>query len=241
MLTECALPGWMGNCNRKVSNAQSFINGTLPSRLGTLYSQIRATAPNARVTVVGYPRIFNGRDCSWFTWFSSSEMSKLNQTADLLNSRLSEAASATGFSFANPTSAFLGHAVCDRAEWINGLSSPISESFHPKVSGHRSGYYPTVSPVVAGATAALTKAVLTRSVAAADELAAQQSAYAELDARVTPKEFRVPDLTSARAKKAARKAGVDLGSRASIDKDGSDLLQAPGTAVGAHPLTRLLG
>ena len=131
-----------------------------------LYGQIRATAPNARVTVVGYPRIFNGRDCSWFTWFSSSEMSKLNQTADLLNSRLSEAASATGFSFANPTSAFLGHAVCDRAEWINGLSSPISESFHPKVSGHRSGYYPTVSPVVAGATVQLVRTAATASAAA---------------------------------------------------------------------------
>lgn len=218
VLTECALPGWMSNCNGKISTAQSFINNTLPSRLGTLYGQIRAKAPNARVTVVGYPRIFNGQDCSWLTWFSSSEMSKLNQTADLLNSRLSAAASAAGFSFANPTSAFLGHAVCDRAEWINGLSSPISESFHPKVSGHQSGYYPTVSPVLAGATARLTKAVLTRSAAAADDLAAQQSAYAELDARISPKEFRVPDLTSQRAKRAARKAGVDLRSRASIDR-----------------------
>ncbi len=218
VLTECALPGWMSNCNGKVSSAQNFINGTLPSRLGTLYGQIRAQAPTARVTVVGYPRIFNGKDCSWFTWFSSSEMSKLNQTADLLNSRLSAAASAAGFSFANPTSAFLGHAVCDRAEWINGLSSPISESFHPKVSGHQSGYYPTVSPVLAGATAALTKAVLTRSVAGAGELAAQQSAYADRDARITPQEFRAPDLTSSRAKKAARRAGVDLSSRASIDR-----------------------
>jgi hypothetical protein len=46
------------------------------------------------------------------------------------------AASAAGFAFANPTSRFVGHAVCDADERINGLSSPISESYHPKVIGH---------------------------------------------------------------------------------------------------------
>src|SRR6476660_9515260 len=142
VLTECAQPGWMSNCDGAINTAQSFINATLPSRLATLYSGIRSRAPYARVVVVGYPRIFNGQDCNAFTWFSPAEESRLNQTADLLNSRLAAAASAAGFSFADPTSRFVGHAVCDADEWINGLSNPISESYHPKVTGHRDGYTP---------------------------------------------------------------------------------------------------
>ena len=136
VLTTCALPGWMSNCNGAINTAQSFINATLPSRLSTLYSGIRSRAPYAKVVVVGYPRIFMGEDCNAFTWFSPAEESRLNQTADLLNSRLAAAASAAGFSFADPTSRFIGHAVCDRDEWINGLSNPISESYHPKATGH---------------------------------------------------------------------------------------------------------
>jgi hypothetical protein len=35
----------------------------------------------------------------------------------------------------NPTSVFIGHAVCGSPEWINGLSNPIGESYHPNVTG----------------------------------------------------------------------------------------------------------
>ena len=75
-------------------------------------------------------------------------------TADLLNSLLASVASAHGFGFANPTSAFIGHAVCDNPEWINGLSNPISESYHPNQAGHASGYAPVVGGVLGFAFAA---------------------------------------------------------------------------------------
>jgi lysophospholipase L1-like esterase len=145
VITECAQPGWMSNCDGKINTAQSYINNTLPGSLATLYSSIRSKAPNARVVVVGYPRLFQGEDCNAGTWFSPSEETRLNQTADLLNSKLSAAASAKGFAFANPTNAFIGHAVCDDVEWLNGLSNPISESYHPNRSGHASGYKPLVN------------------------------------------------------------------------------------------------
>ncbi|MGH3496447.1 MAG: hypothetical protein ACRDP1_03165 [Nocardioidaceae bacterium] len=44
-------------------------------------------------------------------------------------------AAAHGFSFVNPESAFVGHAVCDSPEWLNGLSYPVMESYHPNRSG----------------------------------------------------------------------------------------------------------
>jgi lysophospholipase L1-like esterase len=135
VITECAKPSWLGNCTGAINNAQSIINNTLPGRLNGLYGSIKSKAPSARVVVVGYPRLFNGTDCNAGTFFSPTEMTRLNQTADLLNAKVAAAASAAGFSFVNPTSVFIGHAVCGSPEWINGLSNPVSESYHPNVAG----------------------------------------------------------------------------------------------------------
>ena len=101
--------------------------------------------------MVGYPRIFMGEDCNALTWFSGSEMTRLNQTADMLKNQVSAAATRAGanFVFRDVIPAFIGHAVCDGGggsskEWINGLSNPVGESYHPKITGHASGYYPAV-------------------------------------------------------------------------------------------------
>jgi lysophospholipase L1-like esterase len=209
VLTECALPGWASNCNGKINTAQTYINTTLPSALSTLYAGIRSRAPYAKVVVVGYPRIFNGEDCNALTWFSPDEEARLNQTADLINSRTAAAAAAAGFSFANPTSAFVGHAVCDDQEYLNGLSYPVSESYHPNVLGHSNGYTPVVSSTVGGAFAVTAK-VRAAAAASARSQAALQRQYAAADRRITPESFVAPDLTSPEVRRAARKAGIDL-------------------------------
>jgi len=160
--------------------------------------------------VVGYPRIFMGEDCNAATWFSPSEETRLNQTADLLNSKISAAASARGFLFANPTSRFIGHAVCDNPEWINGLSNPISESYHPNRTGHASGYAPLVSPLLTGGPARISAAVLARAADSAGALAAQKRQYAAGDRSIRPEVFRLPDLHSPEVRAAARAHGIDL-------------------------------
>lgn len=210
VLTECAQPGWMSNCSGAIDTAQSYINNTLPGKLSTLYASIRSKAPNAKVVVVGYPRIFNGEDCNAGTWFSPSEESRLNATADLLNSKTSAQASAKGFSFANPTSRFVGHAVCDDVEWLNGLSNPVSESYHPNKPGHSSGYTPTVSPLLTGAVVTVTASTLRTATAGADRQAALQRKYAGADASIRPEAFRAPDMSSPEARAAAERAGIDL-------------------------------
>lgn len=147
VITTCAEPSWLGDCSSAVAGAQTIINNTLPGRLNTLYASIRSRASAAKVVVVGYPRLFNGTDCNAGTFFSADEMTKLNATADLLNSKLSAAASGAGFSFVNPTSAFIGHAVCGSPEWLNGLSNPVSESYHPNVTG-QANYANLVQPAL---------------------------------------------------------------------------------------------
>ena len=192
VITTCAEPGWLSDCHGAVSKAQSYLKNTLPGSLATLYSSIRAKAPNAKVVVVGYPRLFNGEDCNALTWFSPSDESLLNATADLLNSKLAAAAAARGFAFANPTSAFIGHAVGGNPEWLNGLSNPISESYHPNRAGHSAGYTPLVSPTLTGASLTVTKSVLAAARAQGPALAAQQRHYAAVDRTIRPERFGTP-------------------------------------------------
>ncbi|MBD3916370.1 SGNH/GDSL hydrolase family protein [Nocardioides hwasunensis] len=209
VLTECALPGWASDCDGAIDDAQAYVEGSLPGQLASLYADIRGRAPSARVSVVGYPRIFMGEDCNALTWFSPAEQERLNQMADLINARTSTVAAANGFAFANPTSAFVGHAVCDDPEWLNGLSNPISESYHPNTLGHANGYTPVVSGSV-GAALAVTPAIEAAADASGSDQAARQQQYAAADRTVEPKEFVAPDLTTPEVRRAARKAGVDL-------------------------------
>lgn len=148
VLTECATPYWAGDCDGAIDGAQAYIRDTLPGSLSALYGQIASRAPNARVVVVGYPRVFMGEDCNAATWFAPEEQTRLNQTADQLNGVLASQAAARGFSLADPTNAFIGHAVCDDPEWLNGLSSPIAESYHPNRAGQAQGYVPVVGPLL---------------------------------------------------------------------------------------------
>nr|WP_220481971.1 SGNH/GDSL hydrolase family protein [Nocardioides ginsengisegetis] len=198
VLTECAQPWWSSNCDGAINTAQAYINNTLPGALATLYSSIRSRAANAKVVVVGYPRLFQGEDCNAATWFSPAEETRLNQTADLLNSKLASAAAARGFAFANPTNAFIGHAVCDSVEWLNGLSNPISESYHPNRSGHSSGYAPLVSPLLTGAPLTVTAATVAAARAQGPAIAVQQRRYADLDASIEPESFRAPVVPTRR-------------------------------------------
>ena len=110
----------------------------------------------------------------------------------------------------NPTSRSSGHAVCDDPEWINGLSWPIVESYHPNIDGQAQGYTPTVSPVLTGGDAATEPPTLRRRPAAVGGAGHPAARYAELDRTIEPKRFIKPDLTTKAAKLAARKAGINL-------------------------------
>ena len=222
VLTECAKPAWASNCTGAVDKAVSTIDTVLPARLRSLYSAVRSRAPQARVVVAGYPRVFDGEDCNALTWFSPTEQARLNATADRLNSRISAAAQAVGVRYSSPTAAFVGHAVCDEPEWVNGLSSPVVESYHPNRLGQSAGYAPLVGSVLTGSavTAAVTTSSTTRrpAAASAEGLVARSRPHAAKDRTITRKDFVAPDLDSPQMRAAAARAGVDLSSRASIDE-----------------------
>src|SRR5690349_21753245 len=92
VITECALPSWASDCNGAINNAQSIIKNTLPGRLDEVNNAIKSRAPSAKVIVLDYPHLFNGEDCNALTWFSPSEETRLNETADQLKNTISAAA-----------------------------------------------------------------------------------------------------------------------------------------------------
>jgi lysophospholipase L1-like esterase len=218
VLTTCAKPAWLSSCNSAIDRAERIVTTVLPARLDALYRSIRARAPRARVVVGGYPHLFDGEDCNALTWFSPKEQARLNAASDLLNARIATAAKAVGFGFSNPTNAFRGHSVCARTAWLNGLSRPISDSYHPNRRGHSAGYSPLVGSLLTGTAVPVTAVTTRRAVESADRLAAAQRPYAARDRTIEPERFVPPDLSGAASRAAAVRAGVDLRSRASIDR-----------------------
>jgi hypothetical protein len=203
----------LSDCNGAIDAAVAIIHAQIPTALAGLYADIRAKAPNARTVVVGYPRLFNGIDCHLLTWFSGAEMTRLNATADLLDTAIATAASAAGFAFADPRTAFTGHAVCSSSPWINNLTWPIGDSFHPNKAGY-AGYANVVAPALSGSAKVAVTAAMLQSQAVT--LTAQGKANAATYAGIRQQQVVAPDLTTAQARAAAAAAGVDLNDRASI-------------------------
>ncbi|MEU4382443.1 SGNH/GDSL hydrolase family protein [Micromonospora echinofusca] len=151
VILQCALP-WPATCWSHIDNAENLIRNTLPGRLDQLYSRIRGLAPNARVAVIGYPRLFNGEECNLIARISPGEQAELNAAADLLATTIRSRAVAHGFTFLDARGPFTGHAVCDDVEWLNGTSNPLGESYHPNRAGHV-GYAGMVQAALGGAAA----------------------------------------------------------------------------------------
>ncbi|AKU15306.1 SGNH/GDSL hydrolase family protein [Luteipulveratus mongoliensis] len=149
VLTECAQPGWMSDCSGAIAGGRAILRDQLPGRYDSLFSTIRSKAPNAKVVVGGYPLIFNGEDCNALTFFSPDEEASLNSATNDLDSLIQSKSTASGFTFADARGLFGGHAVCDSPEWINGLSNPIEESYHPNRDGNV-GYAKIFGPALTG-------------------------------------------------------------------------------------------
>jgi lysophospholipase L1-like esterase len=146
VITECALP-WPFTCWGGIENAEKYMRNTLPGLLDNVYNQIRSRAPAATVVVVGYPRLFSGSECNFLARISSGEQARLNEAADVMAGVISARASAHGFHFVDPRSAFSSHEICSSSEWLNGLSNPVSESYHPNVAGQQE-YTHEVEPLL---------------------------------------------------------------------------------------------
>jgi hypothetical protein len=130
-------------CQNRVAQAETYMRGTLPGRLDSLYSQIRAKSPSARVVVLGYPRLY--KIVSVCVGLSNAKRTALNQAADTLDGVIAQAAGRAGFTWSDVRDEFSGHELCSGDDWLNAVTIPLESSYHPTARGHRLGYLPALT------------------------------------------------------------------------------------------------
>jgi lysophospholipase L1-like esterase len=118
----------------------------LGSDLSELYRQVRRAAPEARVLVLGYPRLFPLRPhtptCAPSRGASAigkAEIRYLNAKTAALNTAIREAA-AGQVQFVDVEDAFAGHEVsCGGGQWINhfGVAKKFPYTMHPNEPGQQ--------------------------------------------------------------------------------------------------------
>jgi len=143
VMTTCVLNS-ESTCLARIAQARTYADNTLPGLLDNVYDAIHAKAPNAHVVVVGYPHFYKiGGSC----WGGLSDTSRaaINGAADELDTVTAKRAANHGFSFADVRGTFTGHELCSGSPWLNSLTFPIDESYHPKAAGQSGGYLPAFS------------------------------------------------------------------------------------------------
>jgi lysophospholipase L1-like esterase len=146
VMIDCNL-GSDDDCVARNKEAQDFARTTLPGRLDSVYGEISDRAPDAQVVVLGYPHMYqvNG-SCS--VGLSETKRAAINGSSDVLADVVSARADAFGFTFVDGRSAFAGHEICaSGARWLNSVTWPVDESYHPNAAGQRDGYYKALEAV----------------------------------------------------------------------------------------------
>jgi lysophospholipase L1-like esterase len=143
IMEDCNL-GSDDTCVSEIQAAEDDAQATLPGKLGSLYGQIAADAPNARVVVLDYPEFYDlASDC---VGLSQTKRTKIDEGIDVLDSITGTAAGNAGFTFADVRGAFAGREICDDNRWLHSVNfSDFSESYHPTADGHSQAYYPVFS------------------------------------------------------------------------------------------------
>ncbi|WP_374202625.1 SGNH/GDSL hydrolase family protein [Amycolatopsis sp. GM8] len=141
VMENCILGGDSG-CKSAVDNAVNFVHTSLPGLLDNVFSAIRGKAPRATVVVLGYPHFYKiGGSCS--VGLSDTSRGYINGGADALDVTIAKEAANAGFTFADVRPAFTGHEICSGSAWLNSVTWPVDESYHPTATGQASGYYAT--------------------------------------------------------------------------------------------------
>ena len=145
-ILACRL-GSDSDCFGKRDTASAFITGTLPGRLDATYADIRSRAPNARLVVLGYPRLYKTGFCLFA--ISDERRRRINAVADTLATVTAQRAAAAGATFLDARTTYGGHEICSSSPYLNGPTWPITDSYHPNRSGYASGYLPLLLGVAA--------------------------------------------------------------------------------------------
>ena len=150
VITECAQPWWSSDCDGASTPRRLTSRARCRDGSTSVNNEIKSKSPTAKVIVPELSAPLHGRGLRCRDVLHPDEETRLNPTADMVRNRIRAAARRAGanFVFKDAIRPFVGHAVCDSAQWVNGLSNPIGESYHPNRTGHRRGYAKLVRAVL---------------------------------------------------------------------------------------------
>jgi lysophospholipase L1-like esterase len=143
VMITCVL-GTDSACVNAINNAESQARAQLPGSLNTLFNDISARSPGARVVVMGYPEFYDLARSSGCIGLSTTKRQAIDGGADVLDSVISGAtAGHAGFVYADVKGGFAGHELCDSTEWLHAVDwFNLGDSYHPTAAGQSGGYYP---------------------------------------------------------------------------------------------------
>ncbi len=146
VMETCVL-GSDSACVNGINNAEAQARSTLPGSLNTVFNDISARAPGARVIVMGYPEFYDLSKSSGCIGLSTTKRQAIDGGADVLDSVISAAVSGhAGFVYSEVRSAFSGHEICDSTSWLKSVDwLDLGDSYHPTASGQSGGYYPVLN------------------------------------------------------------------------------------------------
>jgi lysophospholipase L1-like esterase len=131
---------------RPLTEYQPYLVQQVRSHLAAVYKQIHLHAPNARVVVVGYPRLFHtGLSVACYGLLTRTQ-NWLNSQTDAMITTIQNAITDTqtayptmAIQFVDVRNAFTDHEVCTLpggGQWINGYTITNTDaSFHPNEEG----------------------------------------------------------------------------------------------------------
>jgi lysophospholipase L1-like esterase len=146
VVTTCLL-GTDGACGVAVDAAGRYAAQVLPAKLDRTFAAIRSHAPNARVIVLGYPRLFELAATCGPLSMDLAKRQRLDGGADAIDGVIAARAGAAGDTFVDARPAFAGHGICAAQPWINSTTWPVTDSYHPTSGGYQSGYLPALNHV----------------------------------------------------------------------------------------------
>ena len=106
-------------------------------RVAGVLDEVRAAAPDARVVLVGYPRMVAADASCAAMPLADGDRPWLAGVEEQLNDALQRAAREAGVDFADMRRASTGHEICSDEPWVNGRRTDQARAlaFHPFAEG----------------------------------------------------------------------------------------------------------
>jgi lysophospholipase L1-like esterase len=140
IMETCVLKS-TSSCESVVSSAEKYVASALPAQLNTMLTDIRSHAPSAKIVVLDYPDFYDLS--AWLCLgLSRADHQALDTGINDLDGALQSAAARNGDTFADVRAQFSDHELCGGSSWLNSVTLPIANSYHPTAAGQQDGYLP---------------------------------------------------------------------------------------------------